>query len=202
MKTAGAREEEASEGWREARRSRILAAATTLFASRGFSAVQMDDVARLAGMGKPTLYRYFPSKAELFLAAFDGLLDGIDARLQEIAESGQPPRRQVADMLEVLVTGLADQIATLPYLEGESPDLAGRWRLAYRRRRRQILDRLRRPLKAGMEAGEFHGVDLEVTPALIMGMIRGGLVGAQAPIARIIPVMQALVLGGLPGAGL
>lgn len=199
MKAAGAREEETTEGWREARRSRILAAATTLFASRGFSEVQMDDVARLAGMGKPTLYRYFPSKAELFLAAFDGLLDGIDTRLQEITASDLPPRRQVAEMVGILVSGLADQVATLPYLEGESPDLAGRWRLAYRRRRRQILGYLRQPLEAGMASGEFRDIDLEVTPALIMGMIRGGLVGAQAPVARITAAMQALVLGGLAG---
>src|SRR3546814_18412471 len=82
MKTAGA-QEETVEGWREARRSRILAAATTLFANRGLADVQMDDVARLAGLGKSTLYRYFPAMEELFLAAYDGLLDGIDVRLAE-----------------------------------------------------------------------------------------------------------------------
>lgn len=194
MKTAGA-QEETVEGWREARRSRILAAATTLFANRGFADVQMDDVARLAGMGKPTLYRYFPSKAELFLAAFDGLLDGIDARLQEIAGSGRPPHQQVAEMIDALVGGLADQIATLPYLEGESPDLAGRWRLAYRRRRRQILGRLQAVLEAGVAAGEFAPLDAEVIPALIMGMVRGGLTGAQAPTARIAAGIKAMVLG-------
>lgn len=194
MKTAGA-QEDTVEGWREARRSRILAAATTLFANRGFADVQMDDVARLAGMGKPTLYRYFPSKAELFLAAFDGLLDGIDARLQQIASSGQPPHRQVAEMIDALVDGLADQIATLPYLEGESPDVAGRWRLAYRRRRRQILGRLQTVLETGVEAGEFSPLDMEVIPALIMGMVRGGLTGAQVSPQRIAAGIKALVLG-------
>ncbi|MFC3677542.1 TetR/AcrR family transcriptional regulator [Ferrovibrio xuzhouensis] len=197
MKTAGA-QEETVEGWREARRSRILAAATTLFANRGFADVQMDDVARLAGMGKPTLYRYFPSKAELFLAAFDGLLDGIDVRLQEIASSGRSPHQQVAEMIDALVGGLADQIATLPYLEGESPDLAGRWRVAYRRRRRQILGRLQTVLEAGVAAGEFAPLDTEVIPALIMGMVRGGLTGAQVPVDRIAAGIKALVLGLRP----
>ena len=196
MKTAGA-QEETVEGWREARRGRILSAATTLFASRGFAEVQMDDVARLAGMGKPTLYRYFPSKAELFLAAFDDLLDGIDARLQEIADSGLPPRRQVADMVDALVGGLADQIATLPYLEGESPDLAGRWRSAYRRRRQQLLGRLQAVLDAGLTEGDFAGVDIEVMPALIMGMVRGGLTGSQASQQRITDAIKTLLLNGL-----
>jgi len=197
MKAAGA-SEEATEGWREERRGRILAAATELFASRGFAQVQMDDVARRAGMGKPTLYRYFPSKSELFLAAFDGLLDGIDTRLQEIGSSGLPPREQVAAMVAALVTGLADQITTLRYLEGESPDLAGRWRLAYRRRRLTILRHVRGVLEAGVSAGTFAEIDIEVAPALIMGMVRGGLTGAPAaPVDRIVATAQRMVLAGL-----
>jgi AcrR family transcriptional regulator len=199
MKTADAQEEPV-EGWREARRSRILAAAVSLFASRGFAAVQMDDVARLAGMGKPTLYRYFPSKAELFLAAFDSLFDGIDARLQEIAASGQSPRHQVAQMVDALVAGLADLIATLPYLEGESLDLAGRWRVAYRRRRRQLLGHLQAALQAGQAAGEFGSFDAEVVPALIMGMVRSGLVSMPADGARIAGAIRTLLFEGLSDA--
>lgn len=187
----------AVENWREARRSRILAAAVELFASRGFVQVQMDDVARLAGMGKPTLYRYFPSKAELFLAAFDSLLDGLDTKLQDISTAPLPPRQQIAEMVHALVMGLADQIATLRYLEGESPALAGRWRLAYRRRRETILSHLRKVVEAGIAASDFEEVDLEVVPALIMGMVRGGLVGSTASALRTAAAAQELVLGGL-----
>lgn len=184
----------APEPWRLARRDRILAAATTLFASQSYAEVQMDDVARAAGMGKPTLYRYFPSKAELFFAAFDQMLETLETRLEAIATSGEAPLRQIDAMVQALFEVLAEQISTLMYLEGESGEMAGRWRGVYRQRRRGITDRLRTVLETGMARGEFRDLDLESTPALIMGMVRGGLMGAPSiPRERLTQAAQQFV---------
>src|SRR5258708_7876939 len=53
------------------RRARILAAADSLFAGRSFGEVRMEDIARGADVGKVTIYRYFPTKAALYLALLD-----------------------------------------------------------------------------------------------------------------------------------
>ena len=50
-------------------RERILAAALSLFAQRGFAGTTMQDIARAAGMAVANLYRYYASKEELFDAA-------------------------------------------------------------------------------------------------------------------------------------
>jgi AcrR family transcriptional regulator len=50
-------------------RDRVLAAARELFAADGLS-VTMREVARRAGVGPATLYRRFPTKHDLMLAAF------------------------------------------------------------------------------------------------------------------------------------
>jgi TetR/AcrR family transcriptional repressor of mexJK operon len=50
------------------RERRILDAALTVFSQKGFVAASMDDIAAEAGLTKPTLYQYFPSKDELFTA--------------------------------------------------------------------------------------------------------------------------------------
>ncbi|HTV20463.1 MAG TPA: helix-turn-helix domain-containing protein [Polyangiaceae bacterium] len=50
-------------------RERILGAALTLFAQRGFAGTTMQDIARGAGMAVANLYRYYASKEELFDAA-------------------------------------------------------------------------------------------------------------------------------------
>lgn len=50
------------------RERRILDAALTIFSQKGFVNASMDDIAAEAGLTKPTLYQYFPSKDELFTA--------------------------------------------------------------------------------------------------------------------------------------
>ena len=50
-------------------RSRILLAATGLFAERGYAATTVREVVAAAGCTKPALYYYFDGKEELFLAA-------------------------------------------------------------------------------------------------------------------------------------
>ncbi|MXN45335.1 TetR family transcriptional regulator [Shinella kummerowiae] len=50
------------------RERRILDAALKVFSEKGFVSASMDDIAAEAGLTKPTLYQYFPSKDELFTA--------------------------------------------------------------------------------------------------------------------------------------
>lgn len=51
---------------RTEKRTMALDAALTVFAKFGYSAATMDAIAVEAGLSKPTLYHYFPSKDELF----------------------------------------------------------------------------------------------------------------------------------------
>jgi AcrR family transcriptional regulator len=51
-------------------RDRILDAAAALFADRGLS-VPLDEIARQAGVGVATLYRRFPTRADLAAAIFE-----------------------------------------------------------------------------------------------------------------------------------
>jgi AcrR family transcriptional regulator len=53
------------------RRDEILDAATGIFAERGYPDTDVDSVAARLGVAKGTVYHYFPSKRELFLAAVD-----------------------------------------------------------------------------------------------------------------------------------
>ncbi|RAI42862.1 TetR/AcrR family transcriptional regulator [Rhodoplanes roseus] len=48
----------------------ILDAARSLLAEKGYAGFSIDEVARRAGAGKPTIYRWWPSKADLFIAVY------------------------------------------------------------------------------------------------------------------------------------
>jgi AcrR family transcriptional regulator len=60
---AGRREQQ-----KEARKRRILRAASQLFETRGYSATGMSDIARRTRLAVGTLYNYFPAKPEIALA--------------------------------------------------------------------------------------------------------------------------------------
>lgn len=49
----------------------ILDAARDLFASKGFEATRMDEVAAAVGVTKPAVYRYFPGKDQLISALLE-----------------------------------------------------------------------------------------------------------------------------------
>ena len=70
----------------EERRRQILDAAVDVFARLGFASAGTADIARAAGIGEPTIYRYFPSKREVYIAAIRRASDEIFEHWQRIAD--------------------------------------------------------------------------------------------------------------------
>ena len=72
------------------RREAILDAATDLFAEFGYSDAMTQDLAEKLQVGKGTIYRYFPSKSDLFLAAADRVMGRlrlhIDSRIANVVD--------------------------------------------------------------------------------------------------------------------
>jgi len=89
---------------KETRRQMILAAALALFKASPYDAISMAQVAERAGIAKGTVYLYFKTKEELFLAlqtqAFAEWFDEIDAHLAGLA--AQPPRCAPDAVVEML----------------------------------------------------------------------------------------------------
>jgi AcrR family transcriptional regulator len=89
--------------WRNERRQKILSAAAELFGANPYDSVQMRDVAARAEVGKPTLYRYFPSKEELFLEVFKSGLDRLDAEVAAILKDRDQPAPALERLLQALL---------------------------------------------------------------------------------------------------
>jgi AcrR family transcriptional regulator len=71
----------------EQRRSRILAAATRIFAHKGYDGASMSGIATAAGITKPVLYDHFASKDELFETLLRSIRDGLLAKGRTIGQS-------------------------------------------------------------------------------------------------------------------
>ncbi len=63
------------------RRTQILDAAYAVFASKGYAAATIADVAKSLRLGHGTIYRYFDNKLDLFMAVVGGILGRLSAAI-------------------------------------------------------------------------------------------------------------------------
>lgn len=92
------------EGLQARRQEEILDAAAQLFAEQGFAQADVQQLADRLEVGKGTIYRYFPSKEELFRAAVDRGLRGLDEHVDAaVADVPDPLERIERAILAFLV---------------------------------------------------------------------------------------------------
>lgn len=85
----------------ERKRDAILDAARAVFSREGYAATSVDDVAAEAGIGKGTVYLYFKSKEELYLAALERDIRALAAKAREEMESVPAFREKIEAFLRV-----------------------------------------------------------------------------------------------------
>lgn len=72
------------------KRERILEAALDVFSAHGFRGSTIDQIAEQAGMSKPNLFYYFPTKEAIHRQLLDRLLEQWLAPLRELDPDGEP----------------------------------------------------------------------------------------------------------------
>ena len=93
---------------RDQRRVQLLDAASEVFASKGYHAAAMDDIADAAGVSKPVLYQHFPSKLDLYLDLLDQSCD----RLVEVVEEALASTDDNADRVIATVAAFYEFISS------------------------------------------------------------------------------------------
>ena len=146
----------------------IIDATLEAIGDYGVDGVRCEDVAARAGVGKATLYRRWPGKEDLLIAAFASL----KAPLPE--PRGESVREDLIAMLEVMAADADDpryarQFALL-HGEGERyPRLVRRYKEQVVEPRRELI---RSVLRRGVASGELRpGTDVEVTMLLVTGAV-------------------------------
>jgi AcrR family transcriptional regulator len=152
----------------------ILEATVRLLGERGYQALTMEAVAAEAGVGKPTLYRRYSSKAELVAAALLGIAGEDDMG---------PLPGSAKEALRVLLRGTAAALAnpggmtilgTLIAQERRDPELIETFRERVFRPRHDVV---RAVLERGVQRGQIRReADLEV----VIDLLFGGLLARAA----------------------
>jgi AcrR family transcriptional regulator len=163
----------ASEALWTSRREQILAAATTLFAEHGYADTDTQLLAEKLGVGKGTLYRYFPSKRALFLAVADRVMRCLHQCIEDSIKDVEEPLDQIAVAIRTYLAFFA-----------EHPDYV------------EMLMQERAQFKDRKEPTYFQhkAANVERWRALWRTLIDRGLV-RDMPIDRIMDVLSDLVYG-------
>jgi AcrR family transcriptional regulator len=185
---------------RAATRDAIVAGTLSLVAERGWAAASMQDVARRAGVATGSLYRHFPSKADLLAEVFAVAAERELALVREIAGDGaRPPRERLAAAVETFARR-ALAAPTLAYaLMAEPVDPAVEAaRLANKRAYAEVFAAL---LADGAAAGELRPGDVRVAAAAIVGALPEALLGPLGDRGGGEALVAALVTFTLNAAG-
>lgn len=143
------------ESRRQDRRDAILTVATRSFFERGYAGTTMSAIAATLGGSKGTLWRYFPSKEELFSAVIDREVATYRARLSEIlnpcGDLRQTLRTYATNFLEKLNSPQA--VALYRLVAGEAGRFPEMGAIFYDRAPRQNLQLLADFLEDAMARG-------------------------------------------------
>ena len=100
--------EQLREDEREVRKQLIIKAAMELFEEKSFHEIGMRDIALQAGVSAASIYRYFPSRDDLFVESLIQDINLIEKLLTRLVERG----RSIEDLTIAVVDYLIDNEAT------------------------------------------------------------------------------------------
>jgi AcrR family transcriptional regulator len=184
------------------REAQIIATAATLFATKGFEATSIRDIAEGVGISKPTIYHYFADKNALYIRIIVTGAKNLCLFTEARISVKSAPREQLLAFLEGHAGYFEEnQVAYLAANFG----FAGLRDQLGRRQTIQWRDRheanLRRIIEDGIRSGDFAMVRPQVASLAILSSLQGlarwyRSDGALKPI-EIAHELSALFLNGV-----
>lgn len=155
-------------------RERIFRAARDLIADGGFREAQVVAIAAAAGLATGTLYRYFPSKVDLFAELLRMICERELEVTTSIATSGGPALARIRSAVGAFSRRAlrARRLAYAIIVEPVDPEV-DQVRLEYRRAQTRVFASM---IRDGIDVGELPRQNVETSAACLVGAFLEGLV--------------------------
>lgn len=151
------------------KRNEILRSCATLFDRVGYHKASMQMLADEVGLGKPTLYHYFPSKNAILFAMHEAHMAALLAGLDGEDAGGDPHKRLRAACVDIL-RQIAEHPGYVRAFMDHYEDLEGKMRNQIRAQRNAYFDRVRSIIRVGIENNHFRPCDTDLTTFGFLGM--------------------------------
>jgi len=179
-------------------RTRILEAAVTVFASKGYHDTKVDDIVSESQTSKGSFYFYFPSKQDIFLALVDTFADLLENRLRDRinAEAGGVARVDGALRACLEIFGQYRGLAKIALVQATGLGIA------FEEKRRAVNERFIQIIKENLDKavadGSIPALDTEIAACAWMGalneiVLRWVYTGQPDP-ARSLPALRRILL--------
>ncbi len=166
-----------TESEKEAKANKIKMVALDLFANRGYHQTTMSDIATVAGMGRGTLYWYFPAKEKLFIAALYHELEQMLTESKALAAKKLSPLDKLSLVMEELPRSLAKHgnlVRSLFQMGSEEYNkIQQQIETAWQQLNRQDHSLLTEIIKEGIAQNVFRPVDPAKAAATLIAFIDG-----------------------------
>ena len=130
----------------------ILEAAREVFFKKSFYEATMDDIARLSGIKKPTIYYYFPSKIDLASQLLEVNVKKIFEKISEIISTTSNVKQRVKMIVDFYINLLEENSKIFIIMQRIGYDFMQKE--DSKRKINELFEKLRKKQK---EAGELFG---------------------------------------------
>lgn len=163
----------------EKARQAVIRSTLVLLERVGFNDLSIESVAARAGVGKATVYRWWPSKAELVIAAFVSAVED-ELRFPSAGPVMESIHEQMRRWASIFRSPLGQIVATVIGAGQSEPEILEAFRAHWVKPRRVEARKL---LQKAMEQGEIHaGLDPDMVLDLFYGPLYLRLLLRHAPL--------------------
>ncbi|MDR3767425.1 MAG: TetR/AcrR family transcriptional regulator [Butyricicoccus sp.] len=154
---------------RENRRSAILHAACKEFSEKGFAGAKIEEIARKVGIGKSTVYEYFPSKTDLLEQAADWMIGRVAGDVRKIMESSDSFAQKTRAYVLYMCGVMQHMGHGMLYMHGDNKELLCVIRRCTRQFFQNIMDAAMEAVRSGQQRGELReGIDARAVATLMI----------------------------------
>lgn len=154
-------------------KAKLVDVARQLFAKMGVENTTMNDIALASKKGRRTLYTYFKSKEDIYMAVVESELDILSDMMKHVADKDVSPDRKIIEMIYTRLSAVKEAVYRNGTLRANF--FRDIWRVEKVRKRfdAKEIQLFKDVLREGVEKGVFEIDDVDMTAALVHYSVKG-----------------------------